>query len=103
MRLKPADRRKQLIETALKLAEGRDYTRITRDEIAAEAGVVGSVIHHQFGTMAKLRREIMRAAVAEERLAVICQGIATGDRQALEAPAELRLRALQSLVDSSVS
>jgi len=103
MRLKPADRRKQLIEAALNLAEGRDYTRVTRNEIAAAAGVVGAVIHHQFGTMAKLRRAIMRAAVAEERLSIIGQGLVVRDPQAMKAPLELRTRALQSLVDSNVS
>lgn len=51
-----ADVRKQLIlEAALRLCKKKIWARLTRVEIAAEAGVCQSLIPHYFGTMQELR------------------------------------------------
>lgn len=102
-RLKPADRRRQIIAVSLGLAEIGNYTQLTRNQITDAIGVAGAVLHQQFGTMAKLRRAIMRAAVTEERLLVIGQGLVANDPQAMKASPELRERALKYLIDKNVS
>lgn len=88
----------QILKAALELCgEGAHYVRITRDEIAKKAGIPSSLVAYHCGTMADLRRDIMREAVRVENLAVLAQGLAARDRQALKAPEELRQRAIQSL------
>ena len=91
------DRREQCIEAALELARHKPYYRVTRNEIADAVGVAGSVVQWHFGTVKKMRRQIMRAAIAVERLDIIGQGIANQDPHALKAPADLRTRALEAL------
>lgn len=91
------DRREQCIEAALALAKDKPYYQVTRNEIADAVGVAGSVVQWHFGTVKQMRRQIMRAAIAAERLDIIAQGITNRDPYALRAPAELRTRALVSL------
>ena len=88
----------QILKAALELCgEGAHYVRITRDEIAKKAGIPSSLVAYHCGTMADLRRDIMREAVRVENLAVIAQGLAARDRHALKADEALRRRALDSL------
>lgn len=88
----------QILGAALGLCgDGANYQRITREQIARSAGIPPSLIAYHCGTMADLRRDIMREAVRVEHLPVIAQGLAMRDRHAQKAPEELRQRALQSL------
>lgn len=91
----------QILKAALELCgDGAHYVRITRDEIAKKAGIPSSLVAYHCGTMADLRRDIMREAVRVENLPVIAQGLAARDRQALKAPEEVQRRALESLAPS---
>lgn len=96
-RLNPAQRRRELLDAALALATEGHYMRVSRYAIAKRAGCSDSLIQHHLGTMCKLRRAVMRAAVMTECLPVIAQGIVAKDPQALKAPAALRERALTSV------
>lgn len=71
--------------------------RITREGIARAAGVSDALVTYHLGTMADLRRAVMREAVRAECLPVIAQGITARDRHALKAAPELRQKALASL------
>ena len=90
-------RREQCIEAALELSKSKPYYRVTRNEIADAVGIAGTVVQWHFGTVCKMRRDIMRAAIRTERLDVIAQGIANQDAHAMKAPADLRARALAHL------
>ena len=98
-RLTADARREQIIAMALELSYDKPYWKVTRNEIAEAVGVAGSVIQHHFGTVAELRRQIMVAAVAAERLDIIAQGIVARDPVALAAPDGLRVQAVASLCD----
>ena len=97
-RMSPANRKAQMINTALDLAEAGHYLNVTREQVAARAGFKGPLLHRYFGTMKQFRRAVMRAAVQNERLAVIAQGITAQDTQALKASPELQAEALGSLL-----
>jgi AcrR family transcriptional regulator len=99
IKLEARERVAQILKAALELCsqEATTYNRITRDEIAKKAGIPSSLVAYHCGTMADLRRDIMREAVRVENLAVIAQGLAARDRHALKAPEEVRRRALESL------
>lgn len=96
-RLKPTDRKKQILDAALDLAERRGYSTITRDSIATAAGCAPGLVSAYFGTMINFRRDIMRAAIREERLPIIAQGLAAKDPHARKAPDPLKQAALETL------
>ena len=93
-RYKPEIRKALVITAALGLAERGHFLQLTRAAIAQAAGVTGSAIQYHFHTMDQLRGDVMRAAIKQERLAVIAQGLTCGDDRAGRVSPELRARAL---------
>lgn len=100
------DRRAQILGAAVNLAAKRGYQNITRDEIAAAAGVSAGLVSKYFSTMPQLKRDVIRFAVraatkgepgVPDMLAIVAQGIALNDRQALKAPDDVRKAALAAL------
>tara|TARA_R100000541_G_scaffold8848_2_gene16460 strand:+ start:1680 stop:1979 length:300 start_codon:yes stop_codon:yes gene_type:complete len=91
------DRHDEVLDVALSLSVSVGYLRVTRDAIAKQVGLTPQAIQHHIGTMAKLRRAIMRKALADECLPVIAQGLANRDEHALKAPADLIERAREWL------
>ena len=95
-RLKPDDRRELIVITALALAQGKSYMKVTRAEIAAELGITGPAIQHHFSTMKKLQRSIMRVACQraaigdEDALRVVAQGIHSGNDMAKKVSDEVK-------------
>ena len=83
-------RKENILAVALPLAAKRGYTNITRDEIAAAVGVTGSAIQYHFGTVGKLRTEIMRYAVKQRHARVVAQGLAVRDPRAMKADKGLK-------------
>lgn len=94
----PADRREELLEAALKLAEKHGYRNVTRAEIAAACNVSPSLISHHFGTRTQFQRTLMRYAIKHESAPVVMQGLAEGNAYAKKAPEALREAAVKGLV-----
>ena len=92
------DRRQTILTAALTVAERDGYMRATRDAIAAEACCSPALVSHWMGTLAHLQRAIMGEALRVRNLRVIAQGLAHGDRRALNAPEELRRAAAEALI-----
>lgn len=90
--------KEHILDTAYKMAQRDGFAAITRDGVAAEAGVAMGSVNHHYGTMQVLRDAVMQRAVEEEQLELIAQGIAMGDNVAKSAPLELRQRALTTLL-----
>jgi AcrR family transcriptional regulator len=61
VRLKPEDRRQQLLESALVLLREDGYKHVTRIAVAAMTGTTEALTNRYFGS-----RDAMRAAVVEE-------------------------------------
>ncbi|HWI02368.1 MAG TPA: TetR family transcriptional regulator [Acidimicrobiales bacterium] len=97
-RLAPNVRKEQILAAALRRAKVQGYNRVTREQIAADAGCAPGLVSNYFGTMVSLRRDIMRAAIRERVLPVIAQGLAAHDPHARKAPDELKQAALATLV-----
>lgn len=91
----PDDRARTLLQVALGLAAIRGWRSITRDDIAAVAGVSPALVSARLGTMDALRRSVMRAAVAQRCVPVVAQGLAVKDRQAMRADETLRAAAAE--------
>ena len=91
----PIMRRNQILNVAIELAKKSGYSSISRNDVADNAGVSMSLINRYFKTMPQLRRAVMRAAVVNEVLEIIAQGLVNKDAHALKASDELKSRALQ--------
>lgn len=93
-RLKPEERREEILNAAVRVAERDGFINMTRDNIAIAAGVSMGLVNHHFGTMVQLKRAVMRAAITREILCIIAEGIITKDKTALKVNEDLRKRAL---------
>ena len=93
-RTDPKLRREQILNVAVSMAKRGGYHKITRDAIAENAGVSMGLVSRYFGTMTKLRRAIMRAAIVQEIPEIIAQGLANGDNHAKKAPEKLKAKAV---------
>ena len=91
----PVMRRDQILNVAIELAKKSGYNNITRNDVADNAGVSMSLINRYFKTMPQLRRAVIRAAVANEVLEIIAQGLVNKDARARKASDELKSRALK--------
>jgi AcrR family transcriptional regulator len=97
-RLDRDTRRDEILAAALQLARVHGYNRITRDQIAAHAGVSMGLVTLYLGTIPNLRRDLMRAAVSKGIPEIIAQGLAAGDPHAVKASPELKRRATDHLL-----
>ncbi|UPU16111.1 TetR family transcriptional regulator [Escherichia phage ZCEC13] len=90
--------KEHILEVAYTMAQRDGFGTLTRDGVAAEAGVAMGSVNHHWGKMSALREAVMQRAVEEENLELIGQGMALGDSVAKSAPLELRTRALTTLL-----
>ena len=94
---KSAVRIEEIIAAGLSLAAAKGYQRVSRADLAQAVSVAEGTVSLHFGTMAQFRRSLMRAAVHQRNLAVLAQGLAARDHEALKAPASLRDAAANTL------
>jgi AcrR family transcriptional regulator len=86
-----------VLEAAIAEAREQGYQFITRDAVAARAGVSVGGVNNAFGTMVDLKRAVLRAAIEREILPIVAEGIAMGSPVVADLAPELRERALLSL------
>ena len=97
-RLHPDDRKQQILTAAIRVAaRPGGWAKLTRDAVAREAQCADGLVSKYFGTMTQMRRTVMRSAVLTENLAIVAQGLATGDPHAQKAAPELKAQALATL------
>jgi AcrR family transcriptional regulator len=90
-------RKNNILAAALDVSIKDGYNKVTGTSVAEAAGVSVGLVFKYFGTMKQLRNAIMKAAIQQEILEIIAQGLVTGDRKAKKVSAELKKRALSSL------
>ena len=90
--------KEHILAVAYTMAQRDGFGTLTRDGVAAEAGVAMGSVNHHWVKMSALREAVMQRAVEEENLELIGQGMALGDSVAKSAPLELRQAALITLL-----
>lgn len=98
-RMKPGDRQRMLIDTALTLATRDGYKNVTMDALTQAAGVSRTLYARYFTNVDQFRVAVMRAAVKRVVLPVIAQGLAARDPHAMKASAEVRAAAAATLTN----
>jgi AcrR family transcriptional regulator len=96
-RLTPKQRRVQIMDAALDVAERMGYHQMRREDIATKADVSNALVSKYFGTMKQMRRAVMRHAIKVERYKIIVQGLAMNDPTAKKADTEIKIKALESM------
>lgn len=96
-RLAPDVRKENLIVAALAVAKRDGFSSLTRASIANEAECSTGLVTNYLGTMPQLKRTVMRAAITNEVVEVVAEGIALRDKQALKAPDALKKKAIAHL------
>ena len=92
-RANPELRKEQILSVALNVARDTGYHKMTRDHIAEGAGCSVGLVSKYFGTMIKLKRAVMRAAINQEIPEIVAEGLAIGDKCARKAPQHLKEKA----------
>lgn len=100
-REEPEHRRAAILDAALKCAKRDGFLTLRRDTVAEAAGCSVGLVTYYFANMPKLRRAVMRAAVAREVLPVVAQGITAGDPIANRAPTKLKHAALTAMLGAT--
>lgn len=89
--------RYKILAAGAKLACKGNYLTITRDAVAAEAGVSPGLINYRFKDMDRFREDLMRYAIRHAILPVVLQGLVADDGHARRAPAHLKQSARELL------
>jgi AcrR family transcriptional regulator len=74
----PADRRAELLEAALAVAEAEGLDRLGAAAVAERAGASKPLVFHYFGTAAGLRRAVAATAVDDARAALTADDVPPG-------------------------
>lgn len=96
-RMKPEDRRDDILGVALTVAEKYGYNHMSREQIAKEAMCSAGLVTHYWKSMILLRRAVMRRAVRDGNVTVLAQGIGAGDPNAKKAAPEHKKKAIALL------
>ena len=96
-RLDPVVRTAELLRTAVEVASVRGWRAMTRECVAVAAGVSPALVSARLGTMDALRRSVMRAAIRQQVVSIVAEGLAVGDPHARKAPDELKRLAADHL------
>lgn len=96
-RMTPADRKASILEAAIVAASKQSFAGLRLHHIATEADCSNASVVAYFGTMTKMRRAVMRAAITRDILPIIANGIAMRDPLAMKLTREYREKALATL------
>jgi AcrR family transcriptional regulator len=93
----PADRKAAILDAAVAAAKKHGFARMRLSQIAEHAECSNALVVSHFGTMTQMRRAVMRAAIKQQILPIIAEGVATRDPVACKAPDDLKSKALATL------
>lgn len=96
-RVNPKLRRKQVLELALDLAKTKGYRNITRGDIAIRANISPALVTYYFTSIEALRVAILKLAIKQSVLEIIAQGLVNEDPLVIQAPKDLKYRAVAYL------
>jgi AcrR family transcriptional regulator len=93
------ERAATVLAAALSLARVEGYQWITREGVAAQAGVSDGTVSNAFGTMRDLKRAVVTEAVRLGDLTIIGQAVASGSPLVDGVDPAVKQRALASLAN----
>lgn len=89
----------ELLAVAVSLAEKHGYDKITREQISTEAKVSPGTVSNVLGTMAQMRKDVVRHAVRTNNLIIQAQAIINKEPYALRKMSKgAKAHALNSII-----
>ena len=80
-----SERKKEILETAISIAEERGYLHFSRGSVAERIGISASYINFYFNTAASLREAVWEEAKRTENLKIIAQACVVGAAEGIPA------------------
>lgn len=96
-RLSSEDRKRQILQHAMRLSEKQGFTGFSAPDIAKSVGCGHPLVFHHFRSMDLLRADLMRLAIKERNLTVVGQGLVARNPIAIAAPESVKKQALSHL------
>lgn len=97
-RLKPDERYKQLLQSAVEVTKEHGFNNMTHALVALKAGVSKATVFNYFKRIDDLRNNVMQYAVKNELLSIIAEGVIDKNEIALSIAPELKKQALASVI-----
>lgn len=94
------DRKTDILNAAMTVAQTAGYSRVTLQEVARQAGCTRGLVLYYYSTIVQLRRAIMSEAIRIKDAAILAQGLAVGDSKAKRAPPDLKAAAAAYLMEA---
>jgi AcrR family transcriptional regulator len=88
----------KILATAVKIAETEGFRNVTRDAVANRMEVAAGSVSYHFKTMKNLQREVVKAAIESENLAIIAQALLEKHPLTAILADELKRRALMTII-----
>lgn len=102
LKLTPRVRCELILTAALQLAsEPGGWNTLTLVKIAKQAHCTHGLVLHHFGSVAALRRKLVRAAIKQENFDVLTQALVAGDPEANRMKPLLRNKAFAHTLKQS--
>ena len=95
-RKSPAERKREILDAAVELAQERGYQGLTHSHVAGRVKVSPSLVRKYYENKSKLHDAVMSEAVRLGIPEIVLQGLAAKDPIAHSAPAGLKAAALES-------
>jgi hypothetical protein len=86
--------KEKILRAGIRLSHEKGFMCITRNGVTDEAGVTPSLLNYNFKTLKNLRSEIIRIAIEEDDLILVCQAIVARHWLTKELTDEQRKKAL---------
>ena len=98
MRQSLAPSAERVLNAAVAIARAQGLAAVTREAVALAAGVSVGTVSNAAGGLDELRREVLRWGVVNHDLRIVADGLAARSDIAVNAPPDLKARALATLV-----
>lgn len=94
-RMSPDERKEQLLQVALEIAEEVGYHKLNRLMIVKrmDGEITDGLVSKYFGQRHALRQTVLYAGIQRGNLKILAQGLEQGDAYARQAPKQLRTAA----------
>jgi AcrR family transcriptional regulator len=90
-KLKPKERKQQILDAAIKVTVRVGFNSLTREAIATEAKVSDGTVSFHFNTMKQLRRALARYAMKTHNGAVLSMLVSDKEFKSLLKPEHIQL------------
>lgn len=96
-KMRPEDRKAQILEAGVLLSEKHNYLLLQGGQVAADLGIALGLPFMYFGTTDGLRKSVMKEAIRTNNVTLIMQMMANREKIVKKAPPEILKRAAELL------